>query len=122
MIERFLLPDWADVSHFSVDEVCRSTLDSSQDLDDRKDFLFLCVHAWSQDQMYMIVHDDRDIEFITNAMVMEASGKNNVASQIGQRPAKLGDEGDEMGSEIFLQVREVATVELHGEILALSPG
>jgi hypothetical protein len=49
---------------------------------------------------------------------MKARGQSDLARAVGQYPAGFRDEGDEVRCEVFLNVRKMATVELHALIVA----
>ena len=68
--------------------------------------------------MDMIRHDYRYVEFILRAMVMAAGFEHEITGSVGQNPAELGHERDEMGSGIFLDVWKISSVEQHGMIVS----
>ena len=68
--------------------------------------------------MHMIGHHDRNVELVLLPVTMATTGEHDIARPLRQGPPELGYERDEMWLEIPLQVRQIAAVELHNQILA----
>lgn len=67
--------------------------------------------------MHVIGHNNRDVELIFLAVIMAAGGHHDIACHRRHYPTELRDERDEVRREILLQVRQVATIKLHGRML-----
>ena len=68
--------------------------------------------------MHVIRHHDRYVQFIFLSMIMATTRKVDVPSTRRHYPAKLCHERNEMRCEVFLQMRQISTIELHTGILA----
>jgi len=51
-------------------------------------------------------------------VVVTTARKHNIPRCGWKNPSKLRDEGNEVRREIFLQVRQIAPIELHAEIVS----
>jgi hypothetical protein len=71
VIKRLFLPDRLMSSQPEVDSTPRSSLDRPHNLHQRKYFAQPLVHQRREDQVNMIRHDDRDIEFVFVAMMWQ---------------------------------------------------
>ncbi len=65
----------------------------------------------------MVGHHDSDMQFIFRPVIVLAAFENDIACPNGKDRSLLGHEGYEMRFVISLQMRKVAAIEGHGEIL-----
>ena len=71
--------------------------------------------------MDVVWHDHRNMQFITNPVIVATASKHDVPGNRRQDPSQPCHKGDEVWGEILLQVWKVAAVELHGPIVARNP-
>jgi hypothetical protein len=69
--------------------------------------------------MYVIGHNDSDVELILGSMIEAAARECDIASPLRQRPSTLGHKGEEMWFEISLQVGQISPIKLHARFLHL---
>ena len=62
--------------------------------------------------MCVVGHDDGHVQFVLASMVVETTREDNVTCYRRQNPTEFSNESDEVGREVFLQVRQIAAVEL----------
>lgn len=117
MIKRLFLPYNPMLSHLPIDRPSRSALYSLHDSAQGKDFFSLLVDERSADEVYVVRHYDRDIEFVSLPMVVATRCQHKISCCRRQGSTELRDKGDEVGREVFLQMRQVAAVELHEKIV-----
>jgi len=67
--------------------------------------------------MNMIRHHHRHSEAIFSLVVMYTASQDDVAGPVWQDEAKLGAERNKMRRIVALHVRQIATIELHRQIL-----
>ena len=84
----------------------------------RVNLLLRLIDQGGEDQMNVVWHGNCGVEFVLETMVMPARGENNVASNWRQDPAEFCHKSDEMRGKVSLQVRQIASIELHTGILS----
>ena len=67
--------------------------------------------------MHVVWHDHGRVQSIFGFMIMEAAGQSDVACLVGQSPAELSDERDEVRFVVALQMWQIATVEGHDRVI-----
>jgi hypothetical protein len=120
VVEGFLLPDTPISLELAVNQVSRCTFDRSHNRDQRVDLVRLLIDERRENQMHMVRHDDGDVKFVLYPMVMTTGRKHKITRYGRQDPSKFGDKRDEMRREVFLEMRQIASIELHAKILACS--
>ncbi len=76
----------------------------------------MLVNQRSKNQVHMIRHYNGYVEFIADAVITQARFDRDLTSFGRQDPTGFRTEGDEMRSEIVLDVRKVAAVGLHSRL------
>src|SRR5581483_8442358 len=104
----------------TINSMGRSALDCFHDLGQLNHDSARQVEAGRKDQMRMVRHNNRSLELVPNAIIVTATIQNNIARPIRQDHPMLGDEGDKVRLCVTLQVRQVAAIEGHREIVAPS--
>ncbi len=66
----------------------------------------------------MIGHDDDYVQLVVKSMTVATRRQHNITRQRRQNPPEFRHERNEMRSEIFLQMGQIAPVELHTQILS----
>ena len=65
----------------------------------------------------MVGHYDSYFEAISPAVIMNTTSQSEIAGPVGQNMAEFSAEGDEVRFVVSLHMRQISTIELHGEIV-----
>jgi len=101
-----------------IDRVRGGAFNRLHNLSQRNDSVANLVDGGRKNQVNVIRHDDRDPKTVSLSMVVQAAGEHNVTSPFWKSLTVFGVKGDEMRREVPLDVRQIATIELHNKILS----
>jgi len=107
-VKRFLLPDSPSAIQKFVDAVRRSALDSLHDL--RHGHRPLGVTNWHESQMNVIRHDDQAVEVKFQTISSHTGIDNNCSCIERKGPAEVSTESDEYYLEVWLEMRQTASI------------